>query len=281
MGIEVFAIVLLAAALHALWNALVKVNGEKYAAMVAVAMGEGALALLLLPFVPVPPIESWPYMAAGIFFHVGYKLALASSYRIGDLTQVYPLARGSAPLIVALVSTAFLGEQIGGFGLAGVALIGLGIMSLAMTGRSDGTWTGRPAILALLTGGFIAGYTIVDGLGARMAGSAHGYWIWLALIDAVLFVAIVSVTRRASPVAMVRGILPTGLIGGAASFCAYWLVVWALTLAPMAQVAALRETSIIFALLIGVVFMREKLNLKKFLATLMTFAGVVVLRLQR
>ena len=281
MTTTVFLAVLLAAVLHAAWNAMVKGGGDKHLAMTAVVLGQGLFAVPVLLFVPAPDPSSYPLMAAGIALHLGYQFFLLASYRIGDLTQVYPLARGSAPLIVALVSVAFLGIVLEPLQIGAVVVIGLGIMSMSLVRRADGQANRKAALLALVTGAFIAAYSLVDGLGAREAGTALGFYGWLTIGNALAFAAITAVQRPAT-----LGRVPTHgwrllLIGGGASFAAYALVIWSFTQAPIALVTALRETSIMFALLIGVFALGEKMNLAKVLSTMMTLAGVVMLRFAR
>ncbi len=282
MAIHVFLAVLLAALLHASWNALVKSKGDKTVAIAAVTMGQGLCALALVGFVPRPTLESLPYLALGAAFHIAYRFALANAYRLGDLTQVYPLARGSGPLIVALASFTLIGEPLGPLATVGVVLITAALFSLALTRGAAGLRNPLAAGAAVLTGCFIAGYSIADGLGARIAGTPHGFWVWLSLADSIVFLALIALLRgRRALWAQEPGFARTVVLGGGASFLAYWIVVWAFTMAPIAAVTALRETSIIFALLIGVFFLREPLNLARVFAILATVAGAALVRLGR
>ncbi|GBF25345.1 hypothetical protein MnTg02_00375 [bacterium MnTg02] len=278
MDLTIFLAVLFAAALHATWNALVKGNSDKILGMTAVVLGHVPFALLAMPFVPLPAMASWPYLAAGVALHLGYQLFLMFSYRIGDLTQVYPIARGSAPLIVAGVSIAFLGVQLSSSSLVAIAIIGCGIMSLVFVRNSDGLANPRAAAMALATGCFIASYSLCDGLGARQAGTAVGYYAWLTLFNAVLFALIIRVTKPGTLSQLPSSGRMIALIGGGASFLAYAIVTWAFTMAPIALVTALRETSIVFALIIGVVFLKEPLNLAKVASTMATLLGVTILK---
>ena len=277
----VFTVVLLAAALHATWNALVKHGVDKHVGMTAVVLGHAPFALLLLPWFPAPAPESWPYIAAGVVLHTGYQLFLMLSYRIGDLTQVYPIARGIAPMIVAGVSVAALGVHLSTTELLAVLAIGTGIMSLVFTRRADGLRNPGAAAAAVATGCFIAGYSLIDGLGARAAGSAIGFYGWLTLINACVFAVIMAMWKPGLLGRVAHTGRRTMLLGGGASFAAYALVVWAFTQAPIALVTALRETSIVFALLIGVVVLKERLNLAKLLGTAITAFGAVLLRFAR
>lgn len=275
----VFIAVLTAAALHATWNALVKGAGDKHISMTAVVLGHVPPALVLLPFAAVPDPASFPYLAAGILLHVGYQLFLLASYRTGDLTQVYPIARGSAPIIVAAVSVLVLGVYLSAMELVAVGIIGAGIISLVFVRSSDGLRNSRAAFMALGTGCFIASYSLVDGLGAREAHTALGFYAWLTIANAIIFAAIMAVRNPGVVTTVVKHHSRFALLGGGASFAAYALAIWAFTQAPIALVTALRETSIIFALFIGVFFLKERLSLLKVFSTTVTLLGALLLRL--
>ncbi len=278
MSLIVFLAVILAAALHATWNALVKGGDDKHLTMACVIIGHVPLALPALLLQPFPAPESWPYLVAGILLHFGYQLFLLTSYRFGDLTQVYPIARGSAPIIVAAVSVFFLGVVLSGMEIIAVMIIASGIVSLGLVRSTAGARNDKAAILALCTGCFIASYSLVDGLGARLSGSALGYYAWLGMANAVIFTIYIAFVKPDVLPKITREGRITFWIGGGASYIAYSLVIWAFTQAPIALVTALRETSIIFALGIGVVFLKEKINISKVIATFITLAGAVLLR---
>ena len=279
MSTTVFGAVLLAALLHATWNAMAKSGLDKDVSMAGVILGHVPYAALALLFVPVPAPESWPWLALGMAFHFGYQIFLIESYRIGDLTQVYPIARGSAPLIVAVVSVGLLGVTLAPLEALGVAVIVAGLLSLGLV--RGGLGGGRASLLALVTGCFIAGYSLADGTGARAAGTAVGFYAWLAIANAVVFAAYLRLFRPG----VLRRVPREGgrvlVVGGFASWAAYSLVVWAFTQAPIALVTALRETSIVFALLIGVGLMGERLDLRKLLSTFLVLVGAALLRLGR
>ncbi len=281
MTLPVMILVLAAASLHACWNFLVKRNRDPDLGMTAVVLGHTPFALAALGIAPAPDAKAWPFILGGAVLHTGYQLFLLASYRVGDLSQVYPLARGSAPLIVACVSLTLLGVSLSRLELAAVLLIGTGIMSLTLVRRSEGLRNGRAAGLALVTGGFIAAYSLVDGMGARTAGTALGYYGWVSTANAVLFALAMGAFHPESVRRAVFHEPRLALSGGGASFLAYALVTWAFTRAPIPLVTALRETSIVFALLLGVVVLKERLDLLKLLATLCTLLGVGLLRLGR
>lgn len=281
MDLIVFIAVVTAAALHASWNGLVKHSTDKHLSMLAIVLGHVPPALVILPFVPTPAQASWPYIAAGACLHFGYQLFLLASYRMGDLTQVYPIARGTAPMIVAVVSVAFLGVVLSSLEIAAIAIIGIGIMSLSIVRQGDGLRNTQAALTAFITGCFIASYSLVDGLGAREAGTALGFYGWLTILNALLLSATMAVIRPGVFRRLAGEGRTMALVGGGASYAAYALVIWAFTQAPIALVTALRETSIIFALLIGVVFLKEKLNLAKVVSTAVTLSGAILLRIAR
>ena len=281
MPLSVMMVVLLAAMLHASWNFLVKQTEDKHLSMSAVVLGHIPFASFVILFAPLPEADALFYIVAGAILHTGYQLFLLYSYRVGDLSQVYPLARGVAPLIIASVSVLFLGEDLSQFELAAVATIGTGILSLTLARRSDGLRNGRAAFLAIVTGGFIASYSLVDGWGAREAGTALGFYGCLSVLNAVFFGAVIRFVRPGAIKKVFFQDYRLMLSGGFASFAAYALVIWAFTLAPIALVTALRETSIIFALLLGVFVLKERLDLIKMCATMLTMLGIGLLRISR
>ena len=281
MSTPVFLAVIAAALLHAAWNALVKQGADKHLGMTAVVLGHVPIALVVLPFVPFPAPESWPWLLAGLLLHTGYQLFLMMSYRIGDLTQVYPIARGTAPLLVAGISVAFLGVHLAPLELLGVVTIGAGIMSMSLVRQRDGLRNRHAALLALATGGFIAAYSLVDGTGARLAGTALGYFGWASIGNAAVFASLMALTRPGLLTQVFRRGKRAMILGGGASFVAYSMVIWAFTQAPIALVTALRETSIVFALLIGVFLLGERLDLAKVASTMVTLLGGALLRLAR
>ncbi len=281
MSSIVFIAVIGAALLHAVWNALVKSGSDKYLSMTAIVLGHSPIALLILLFAPLPAAESLPYLFAGIGLHAGYQLLLLNSYRFGDLTQVYPIARGSAPLIVAFISVMFLGVVLERTELIAVSIIGAGIISMSLVRQKDGQRNSKAAMLALTTGCFIAAYSLVDGLGARLAGTALGFYAWLTIGNSILCMVYIGATRPYVLKQLPLKAKKLFLFGGGASFIAYALVIWSFTQAPIALVTALRETSIVFALLIGVFFLKEKLDLTKVFSTMVTLFGAALLRFSK
>ena len=279
MTSSVLAMVLLAALLHACWNALIKVSDEKLLLMAMMAAGSGVISLAFLPFVPVPAAASWPYLAASVVLHTGYKLFLVRAYRHGDLGQVYPIARGTAPLIVAPLSVYIAGDTISPTSALAVVVVGVGIVSLTFRRGPPLLRGGRPVAYALATAVFIAAYTLVDGLGARVAGSPHAYVVWLFLLDSAPMAAISLWQRRGATLALARARWAQGLAAAAMSMAAYWLVIYAMTVAPIGPVAALRETSVIIATIIGAVLLKEEFGRGRIIAACLVAVGIVLLRM--
>lgn len=279
MTTVVFCAVLLAAILHATWNALVKSGLDKRTSVGAVVLGHVPIAVVAVSLPPLPDLASLPYLALGLAAHLGYQAFLTRSYEMGDLTQVYPIARGSAPLIVTLVSVTVLSVELSAMQLLAIGVLLCGIFGLAFGRQGDGARNLQAAGVALITGLFIAGYSLADGLGARLSGSPVAYYSWLSIFNGAIWAAYL---RWRAPGTLTR-IATEGrqvfVIGGIASWAAYALVVWSFAQAPIALVTALRETSVVFALLIGVVLMGERMTGVKLFATCAAVVGVVLLRL--
>jgi drug/metabolite transporter (DMT)-like permease len=276
-----FAIVLAAALMHAAWNALVKVGGDRFVAMTLMSGTAGIAAAIVLPFVPWPAAPAWPWLLLSVALHTAYSLVLIESYRTGDLAQVYPIARGSAPLLVAAATVLFLpAEEVSVGGYAGIVVLGLGVVLMSIKG-------GRRAIpldmrgvgFALATAVTIAAYTVVDGVGARAAGSPHGYVLWLFVLWGLVFVSALLARRGRASYSAMRSQWRAGTAGGMMQLAAYWIVIWAMTVAPIALVAALRETSVLFAAVIGVVLLREPLTVTRLVAGAIIVVGTVLMRL--
>ena len=281
MDATILLIVLCAAALHASWNFFVKGSDDKFVAMSAMALGHVPYDVTAIFFSERPLPPALPYIVAGALLHVGYQFFLLNAYRLGDLSQVYPMARGAAPLMVALVSVSLLGLSMNRMEAGAVMTIGVGIMALVRVRGEDGLRNPRAAGLALATGGFIAAYSLVDGLGARAAGTALGYYGWLSTLNAAFFALLMG---RVRPGTVTRTLLhrwPLVMGIGGASFMAYAMVTWAFTVAPIALVTALRETSIIFSLLLGVFVLKERFGPVKLAATAITLIGILLVRLAR
>ncbi len=281
MEATVFIIVLVAAFFHATWNAFIKIDGNRVIFMALMLAFGGSAALISTVFLPLPHPESWPYIAISVLVHQGYLIFLLLSYRFGDLSHVYPLARGSAPLIVALLSITLIGEELSHHSLIAIALMGVGIMSLSFTRSAQNLRNPVAVFFALGTGLFIASYTLIDGVGARLAGNPHSYSAWMLGLEWIPFAVYVFLRQRRNlRPHLVKMWKPAALIG-LLCLAAYWAVIWAMTVAPIALVAALRETSIVFVLVLGVVFLKERLSLVKLAATFTTLVGTILIKLGR
>jgi drug/metabolite transporter (DMT)-like permease len=282
MDLLVFVAVLAAAACHAGWNALLKLHLEPIVSTVLVATASGLIALPLVLALDLPSAAAWPYVLASVVIHVGYFLALAEAYRHGDLGQVYPIARGTAPLVTALVASLVLGEALGPLGWAGVTVVAVGVLLLSVRPRRHAPpLHGRSVLFALLTALTITAYTLVDGIGARLAGSPAAYTAWLFLLSAVAMglYGLLRI-RRERLVDALKDNWPVAAGGAALSFTAYAIAIWAMTVAPIALVAALRETSVLFAALLSTLLLREPWPAARIAATLMVLAGVLLLRVR-
>jgi len=281
MDTYIFAAVLLSAACHAGWNALLKLKLEPLLAVTLISIACGLVVLPLVPFTPVPDKAAWPYLVASLAIHLIYYIALGLAYRSGDLGQVYPIARGTGPLFTAAGTTLILGEQLGLAGWLGILLLAAGVMTLSLRGgREAGTMERRAVGFALLTAATIGAYSIVDGMGGRLAGNVSGYIVWLFFLDGVMMLVFGLWRWGDVCLAEFRRAWLMILLGGAMSTASYGIAIWAMTKAPIALVAALRETSVLFAALIGFVFLGEPLIALRVLAGGLVLTGMVLLRLR-
>ena len=274
----VFVAVLIAALLHACWNAIIKFGDDKLQGMVLLSVAHGLIGLMLIAIFPIPSKESWWLLAGSVLFHLMYKTFLTFAYMRGDLSRVYPIARGTAPMIVLVISLIALSDVMLASQIFGIVLVGLGITLMAWGVFAHGE---ERALVpyALLAAVGTAGYSLFDGLGARVSGSVSGYIGWLFFLDAFLFtVGGVAIKGHAVLPKSVK-IWMLGLIAGVCSVAAYWIAVWAMTLAPIALVTALREVSVLFAVLIGVLLFKDKAMVGKIFAGLVIVAGVIAIRL--
>jgi phosphonate utilization associated putative membrane protein len=273
----VLFIVLLGALLHASWNALVKSSSDKTLDTALIHVLCSLLAVPVCLFVGLPPAESWPYILASLVVHVGYYFALARAYQLGDLGLTYPLMRGTAPMLVALTSFAFIDESLSPLAWWGVACICGGVLLLGFTRT---WWTHRKAIvLALSNAVLIAIYTVVDAKGARYSENVAQYISLLFVLDGWPFALLVFLQRKGQVWPYVRKRWPVATGGACASIGSYAIALWAMTVAPVAMVAALRETSVFFAALIGAWFLKEVWTRQRIAGTVAILSGVAALRL--
>ncbi|MDZ7864115.1 DMT family transporter [Acidovorax sp.] len=275
---DVFFIVLLSAALNAGWNSAIKIGGDRITAMAITTLIGSALSLLVLPWVAWPGPESWLLLGASIAIHTAYHFALPLAYNHGDLGQVYPIARGSAPVMVMLGGALFAGESPGPGALVGVLCLCAGVISLALLKTSVGS--SRKAVgYALLTGALIAAYTVVDALGARQSGTAIGFAVLITLGDGIATALIVLGWKGRRTFVVERRALWLCAAAGSMQMGAYWTAVWALARAPMGQVSALRETSVLLVALVSAWLLKERVGPGRIVAAGLVFAGIVGIRL--
>jgi len=278
MSLAVLLAVLGAAFLHASWNALIKTGGDKQASMLLLTLGHAAIGAVVVAFRPLPIAEAWPWLVASGLIHMAYQLFLAYAYEHGDLSRVYPIARGAAPLIVTLVGLVALADVVRPAEYLGILVLGLGILAMARGVFSSGE-SRRMLPYAFGSAVATAGYSLVDGLGARVSGDPVTYVAWLLIFSAVFYTPVVLVLRGRRVLAAPPRGWALGFTASAASYVAYAIVVWAMTVAPIALVTALRETSILFAVLIGWLVFGDRMSPGKAVAAALIVLGVGLTRL--
>ncbi|WP_407286820.1 EamA family transporter [Streptomyces sp. BP-8] len=272
----VVAAVLLAAVTHASWNAIAHGIRDQLLAFTLVGGGGALCGAALAGFTPLPAAGAWPFLLASAVLHVVYQALLMRSFQLGDFGQMYPIARGTAPLVVTVLAAVFVHEIPDAWALAGVALASAGLVGVALWGiRGSGARPHWPALIAALaTGLSIAAYTTVDGLGVRASGTPLGYIAWLMILEGLAIPAYALATRRRRLLAELRPIALRGLAGGVLSVFAYGLVLWAQTRAALAPIAALRESSIIVGAAIGALFFKERFGAPRIAAAGLMVIGI-------
>ena len=277
----VFVAVLFAAACHAGWNALIKVGLDPLSTTILIAVGAAAVSLVGLPFAGMPASAAWPWLIASAVIHLLYFAALVESYRLGDLGHVYPLARGSAPLMTAIASALLIGEHLSLRGWTGIVTLGVGVLLLSARGGRDVMQLDRRAVgYALLTALTICAYSVTDGIGARVSQNPQAYVLCLLVANAVVLVPYGLRRDWKGVNATLRGFWLRGLAGGALQALSYGIALWAMTLAPIAIVASLRETSVLFGAIIAILVLKEPLRATRIAAAVLIACGLVLIRLQ-
>lgn len=276
MSATVFLAVLFAALLHASWNAWVKSGEDRFTSILRLSVGQSVIAALLVPFFGTP-WAAWSWILGSAILHTGYKIFLINAYERGDLSQIYPLARGTAPLVVALAGALFIAEVPPPLRLGAVVAIGVGILLMAGA-RREGRLSRTALLLALGTAGWTASYTMIDGLGARVSGNASGFILTSIALDGIMMGGYGLVARGRTSLSAVLPGWRQGLLAGGVSMSAYWISVWAFTKAPLALVAALRETSVLFAMLIAAFHLKERVAPQRWAAAGLILAGIVMMR---
>jgi drug/metabolite transporter (DMT)-like permease len=269
--------VLFAALLHASWNALIKARSDPFLATVMLAAGAGLVGALVLPFVAAPLAPSWPFIAGSSLIHVLYCALLVEAYRNADMSHAYPLIRGSAPLLVALAAP-LVGDRLSASQWAAVGLICAGSLALYASARGHMKGARRTTLFALLTACATAAYTLVDGAGVRRSGAPVGYTMWTIGLTGVGVLALGLWQRPRDVLRYARDNAPLSVLGGAISLSSYAIALWAMTLAPVPVVAALRETSILFATAIAALFLREQIKPARLAAVLLVACGAALMR---
>jgi drug/metabolite transporter (DMT)-like permease len=277
----VFLAVLFAALCHAGWNALIKVGLDPLSTTTLISIGSGVVALVLLPLVGVPAAAAWSWLIASVIIHLFYFAALIEAYRTGDLGQVYPIARGSAPLMTATATTIFIGEKLSLIGWAGIVALVAGVFLLSAHGGRELAKIDRRAVgFALMTALTICAYSVVDGVGARLAGNPNAYSLSLFVGIAVVMLPYALVRDGRDVIPAMRIYWRRGFAGGALQVLSYGIAIWAMTVAPIAIVATLRETSVLFGAVIAVIVLKEPLRAVRIAAALLIVCGLVLIRLQ-
>ena len=278
MDTNVFLIVLLATFMHAVWNGMVKNHPDKAVAVSAIVFGHIPLAIVAIIFLPAPKINCIPYIVASAVVHQGYQWYLLSAYKIGDLTKVYPIARGFGPLVATLISILVLGLFLKSLVILSILLICFGIMILGLLDKESKNV--KVLQLSLFTGFFIGLYSLIDGYGARASLSPIAYMSWSFILSAALFPIVLKIKNHKN---IFQNVFNNGKqvfwIGGTLSYIIYTIVVWAFTKAPIPMVGALRESSIFFSIFIGYFFLKEKITPTKIFSIILIFAGVIGLKL--
>ena len=279
MDTNVFLIILLATIMHAVWNGMVKKHPDKVVAVSGIVFGHVPASIIAIILLPAPSVDCIPYIIASSLIHQGYNWYLLSSYKIGDLTQVYPIARGFGPLVATIISILILGLVLDNLIILSICLICLGIMILGIFNQPSKK-NSKIIQYSLFTGFFIGLYSLVDGYGARVSLSAITYMSWSFILIAFLFPIVLKIKKQEN---IFKNVMSRGKqifwVGGTLSYIIYIIVVWGFTKAPIPMVGALRETSIFFSIFIGYFFLKEKITSKKIFTIILILVGVVGLKL--
>ncbi len=278
MDNSIFFIVLFASFTHAIWNGMVKNHQDKAIAISGIVFGRLPLSIIAIIFLPLPTAESIPYLIISVIIHQGYQWFLLSSYEIGDLTKVYPIARGTGPLVATIISISFLGLVLDSLIILSIGFVCGGIITLSLFDKSKKNY--QIIKYSLLTGLCIGLYSITDGYGARVSLSAVSFISWTFIINAFLHPLVISLKNEKNIIERVK---KNGkkmfFIGGSLDYLTYMIIVWAFTKAPIPMVGALRETSIFFSIFIGYFFLKEKITPAKIFSIILILAGVIGLKL--
>ncbi len=276
MDLHVLALVLLAAAAHAAWNAWLKDSGDKFSSMAAISVGWLIVGCVSIPIVGAPSLAAWPYLLASTVVHTGYAMLLISAYRHAEFSLAYPIARGTGPMLVALSAPLFVSEYLEGPSFFAVTLIVIGIFLIGLFGNERSLGGRRAVLLSLATGVLIAAYTMIDGQGARAGANPHAYVGWLLVLIAFPIIVLSKKKLNKNVKSLLAEHWQKGVPIGVLSALAYWVIVWAMTVAPMALVAAARETSILFAALVSWGVLGEKVRPLRWAGVFVTLIGLIL-----
>ncbi len=276
MDLHVLALVLLAAAAHAAWNAWLKDSGDKFSSMAAISVGWLIVGCVSIPMVGAPSLAAWPYLLASTVVHTGYAMLLISAYRHAEFSLAYPIARGTGPMLVALSAPLFVSEYLEGPSFFAVTLIVIGIFLIGLFGNERSLGGRRAVLLSLATGVLIAAYTMIDGQGARAGSDPHAYVGWLLVLIAFPIIVLSKKKLNKNVKSLLAEHWQKGIPIGVLSALAYWVIVWAMTVAPMALVAAARETSILFAALVSWGVLGEKVRPLRWAGVIVTLIGLIL-----
>ena len=275
----VFFLVIFATIMHAVWNGMVKNHPDKVVAVSSIVFGHIPLAIIAIIILPAPSIDCIQYIIASAIVHQGYQWYLLTSYQIGDLTKVYPIARGFGPIVATIISIIFLGLIISNLAILSIFLISFGIMLVGIFGHNN-LKNFKVLKYSLLTGFFIGSYSIIDGYGARVSLSAITYMSWSFTLGAIMFLVLLKIKKYENTLQKVfKDGKKIFFIGGSLSYLIYIIIVWGFTKAPIPMVAALRESSIFFSIFIGYFFLKEKITPTKIISIILIISGVVSLKL--
>jgi drug/metabolite transporter (DMT)-like permease len=275
----VFVAILAAAIMHASWNVLVKLKLDRFLSLFLIQSMMGGVGIVMLMFFAWPAAASLGYAVTSGVLHLGYNTFLARSYRTGDLSQVYPIARGTAPLLTLVITWFAAHDQLAPMTVAGIALLVIGIWLISLVGRRGLKLDAATLFFALGTAVFVAAYTVVDGLGGRASGAPSGYAALVFIFDAIFLTAYAVLVRGRGVIAQVAPYWRMGLTGALLSAGAYWIVIWGMAQAPIAAVAALRETSILFVMLMSMRVLKEQVTAPRIGGAILILAGAVIIRL--
>ena len=279
MDINIFAAVMLAAILHSAWNGMVKKHKDKVISVSAIVFGHVPIALVVMLFMPLPTLESVPYIILSAIIHQGYQVYLISAYKFGDLTKVYPIARGTGPIVATLISIGLLSVLFSKFQIISIILISFGIIFLGLLSKNSQN-NNKALYYSLATGFFIGIYSLTDGYGARISLSPLSFLGWSFILNAMIFPFTLKFINCSNVFSrVIKEAKVIFWVGGTLSYIVYAIVVWAFTKAPIPLVGALRESGIIFSIIIGILFLNEKISIYKVISIILIFLGVVGLKI--